>query len=44
MKNALMGTLALVATQITPKLVIYAVVITLIVYFVRLMMSIINEC
>lgn len=44
MKNTLLGTLALIATQVAPKLIIYAVVISLVVCFVKLMMSIINEC
>lgn len=44
MKNTVLGMLILLATQVTPKLVIYAVVCGLVVYFVKLMMSIINEC
>ena len=35
MKNTLLGTLALIATQIAPKLIIYAVVISLVVCFVK---------
>ena len=43
-KGALLGMLVLLATQVAPKLVIYAIVFGLVVYFVKLMMSIISEC
>ncbi|MBO5099348.1 MAG: hypothetical protein J6C16_04200 [Clostridia bacterium] len=43
-KGAIFGMIILLATQIAPKLVIYAIVLGLVVYFVRLMMNIINEC
>lgn len=44
MKGALLGMIILIATQIAPKLVIYGIVLGLVIYFVRLMMDIINEC
>ena len=43
-KGAVLGMIILLATQIAPKLVIYAIVAGLVVYFVKLMMNIINEC
>lgn len=44
MKGTLLGMIILLATQIAPKLVIYGIVLGLVIYFVRLMMDIINEC
>ena len=44
MKNTLIGTLALVVTQVAPKLVIYAIIAFMVTRFVKMMMSIINEC
>lgn len=44
LKGAIFGMIILLATQLAPKLVIYAIVFGLVLYFVKLMMSIINEC
>lgn len=44
LKGAIFGMITLLATQIAPRLVIYAIVLGLVLYFVKLMMSIINEC
>ena len=43
-KSVLLGILILIATQITPKLVIYAIIAFMVTRFVKMMMSIINEC
>jgi hypothetical protein len=43
-KSVLLGILILIATQIAPKLVIYAIIAFMVTRFVKMMMSIINEC
>ena len=43
-KSVVLGMLILVATQVAPKLVIYGVVAFMVTRFVKMMMSIINEC
>ena len=43
-KGVLIGMLTLVATQVAPKLVIYGIIAFMVTRFVKMMMSIINEC
>ena len=43
-KSVLVGILILIATQLAPQRVIYAIIAFMVTRFVKMMLSIINEC